>query len=375
MTQLLQFTAGAIWLATLSLALFGWLQYLRYRKIGSVSLPYECRNPVPWGLVHLIVIVLLFVFGQFLAGAIGFAVWGEESIEDSPIVWIGLAQLGLLATWLVVMFTMLPRCQSPTDDLGLALIPRDIVLGIFTFAMLVIPLFALQWCLSRFSEKQHPLIESLLEDSGGMFFVVGGFAAVIVAPIVEEFLFRVFLQGWLENLAAYRQAVRVGREFPPGFGVDLFWGRAHAYHRPQPSSTEDGLLTGDREDVAEISSNTEIDTPPPSVSANHPPNGLTNPYSSPSASLGFHVDSSGSHLPMRPASWPILVSAGAFAAAHIGHGPDPIPLFFLALALGVLYQRTHRVWPCITVHCLLNFVSLFNLWVIVNTPELADQLL
>ncbi|HTN76424.1 MAG TPA: CPBP family intramembrane glutamic endopeptidase, partial [Pirellulaceae bacterium] len=52
--------------------------------------------------------------------------------------------------------------------------------------------------------------------------------------------------------------------------------------------------------------------------------------------------------------WPILVSALLFAGAHYSHGPAPIALFFLAIGLGYLYQRTHRLLPCIMVHFLLN---------------------
>jgi len=39
---------------------------------------------------------------------------------------------------------------------------------------------------------------------------------------------------------------------------------------------------------------------------------------------------------------------------HIGQGAAPIPLFFLALALGYLYRQTGRLWPCIMVHMILN---------------------
>ena len=52
------------------------------------------------------------------------------------------------------------------------------------------------------------------------------------------------------------------------------------------------------------------------------------------------------------------MSATLFAALHASHGPDPIPLFMLAVGLGYLYQRTHRILPCVTVHFLLNSVTL-----------------
>ena len=59
-----------------------------------------------------------------------------------------------------------------------------------------------------------------------------------------------------------------------------------------------------------------------------------------------------------PPLWPIFVSSAIFALLHAGHGPDPIPLFVLAVGLGYLYRQTHRVLPCIVVHMLLNGVSM-----------------
>jgi membrane protease YdiL (CAAX protease family) len=38
--------------------------------------------------------------------------------------------------------------------------------------------------------------------------------------------------------------------------------------------------------------------------------------------------------------------------------PDPIPIFFFAIALGLLYNRTHRALPSIAVHMALNAASL-----------------
>ena len=55
---------------------------------------------------------------------------------------------------------------------------------------------------------------------------------------------------------------------------------------------------------------------------------------------------------------PILL----FGLAHVGYGPDPIPLFLLALVLGYTYQRTHRIVPSIVTHALFNGMSLFALW-------------
>ena len=58
------------------------------------------------------------------------------------------------------------------------------------------------------------------------------------------------------------------------------------------------------------------------------------------------------------ATWPILVSSFVFALLHLNHGPAAVALFFFATGLGWVYQRTHRILPCITAHLLLNGCSL-----------------
>ncbi|MBC8352638.1 MAG: CPBP family intramembrane metalloprotease [Planctomycetes bacterium] len=71
-------------------------------------------------------------------------------------------------------------------------------------------------------------------------------------------------------------------------------------------------------------------------------------------------ESQGGAHPVAP--MPIVITSAIFAAMHWSHGPDPIPLFFLALALGYVYQRTHRLLPCIIVHACLNGTTMLLLW-------------
>lgn len=63
-------------------------------------------------------------------------------------------------------------------------------------------------------------------------------------------------------------------------------------------------------------------------------------------------------------SWtwgPVMISSVTFAIMHLGQGAAPIPLFVFAVALGYLYRQTGRLWPCITVHFLLNAFSMIGL--------------
>jgi hypothetical protein len=68
--------------------------------------------------------------------------------------------------------------------------------------------------------------------------------------------------------------------------------------------------------------------------------------------------------------FPVLASAALFAAAHFGYGPEPIPIFLLALVFGYVYQRTHRILPTIVAHGLFNLISMVSMWQMVfNSSE------
>jgi hypothetical protein len=103
------------------------------------------------------------------------------------------------------------------------------------------------------------------------------------------------------------------------------------------------------------------------------PNTDMNPYASPSE-LKIEDGSLGAESPadLQPelfgwsACAPIGITSAIFALLHLSHGPDWIPLFFLAAGMGYLYQRTHRLLPSLTVHALLNGLSMWGLWVQVH---------
>lgn len=57
----------------------------------------------------------------------------------------------------------------------------------------------------------------------------------------------------------------------------------------------------------------------------------------------------------------IVVTSILFAGLHVGQGAAYIPLFFLALALGYVTQRTGSILPAIIIHVSLNSLSTITL--------------
>lgn len=322
----MQQIAGIVVLAILFAGATQWWSLLRPQSSLRVWLR-SCTPPaVPWGLVDLFLALSI-----WLVVNIGLAVSSQwilelpaeiESLEalppsrQIPLLWFH--SFGTLAVCALILLALRLRLQVTSRELGWsrADLASDVVLGARAFVMLAPMVYAIQWSLTQVIESHHPLLELLKAHPDPRYFAAAAFMAVLVAPVAEEFLFRVLLQGWLER--AFRATS---------------WG--------------DHLVHGERVRV--------------------PSHNL--PLEAAAGGAPSETTASTTEIPQssEPIVWrPILVSSFCFALAHWNHGPDPIPLFVLAMGLGYLYQRTGRLAPCIVLHLLLNLCSLGALWVAVQ---------
>ena len=292
-------------------SLYLWSLAIRRLRRDLPLLPFEPRPPVPWGLLA----PLLFV-GLFMSEAISVVVilgteqmdLGMENQSADQLSAMLLVSSTTKLLYLIAVIVWLIRIGGATwKDLGWDVCHgwSDLVTGVCGFFMLVAVVFSIQAVLSFVFEYEHPILDLLEADETGHFFATAFFSAVVVAPLTEEFFFRVILQSWFENLAEKWKKWSESRD---------------ALTEPLPA---DGVTT-----------TIEFD-----------------PQAETVAEAETDVIRCG-------AWWPIFASALPFAAMHIGQGPAPIPLFVLAIGLGYIYQRTHRILPCIVVHSLLNGTSL-----------------
>jgi len=320
-------------------SVWGWARALRRLRAGRSILPLEPRRPVPWGLVDLAATL----FAYFAFHGIGFFILRQklgvdlslDLVEMSPQDRAAVVVSGTLASLAAVIVSLaaiVVRARAGWHDIGVRarhVIP-DLRLGLFAFVMLAPPVYAVQLALVQWFPSRHPLILMLKENPDPVFLMITGLSAVAVAPLSEEYFFRLLLQGWLEKVAVVRGGLR-------------------------------GLLSAD---WAAEETGQEVYVVEPQ----------DNPYAPPSVGGTTEVELSDvNSIPrdqeeMSIRSWPILVSGVLFALMHASHGPDPIPLFLLALGLGYLYQRTHRILPSITVHLLLNACSLAALMMEISKP-------
>jgi membrane protease YdiL (CAAX protease family) len=275
-----------------------WFFVFARLKRGEEPVPHEPRRPVPWDGFTVLMFALLYLGSQFVTSLIAGRVYQQETgvplqaeqAKHDPRLFIRVLQANVAAAAITFLMGLaVLRDRADRDDLGFTMRDDDLRRGLLGFAAIVPPVLLLNFAVSQiFGRSQHPLIEGWREGGSPQLMLWSILTAVVAAPLVEEFLFRGVLQGWLERLVA-RQTE------PP----------------PMPLVAESDIL---EEPVVEPS-------------------------------------------PPRPSWAPVIISSAVFSVAHAGNGPDPIPIFFLALGLGYLYRQTHRLWPGIIVHALLNAFS------------------
>lgn len=351
--------------------LTNWYAGLQRMSTGQLLVPHRQRDTVPWGLLDLGVIVVLvaLVAGlgvgmvQKWAGVDPTQTMAEMSPGDQSTSFLAFGSGTLLATllacvWLAIRFP----AAGLTHAFNVRQLGGDLELGLRWFMMLMVPVAGLQFVLTRWFPTKHPLIEMLKESGDLSFLPVAAFAAVIAAPIFEEVFFRMFLQGWLEKVQITRRRTSLGDTNQVDRDAVLLGGSTSSEWRHGSEHANDLKPSGDAAtepgDAKLVSVTSELSGENPYTASTREADAGTL-----AAEPTKLVGDAESNSAARPVLWlPILVSSGLFALAHFSHGPDWIPLFFLALGLGYLYQRTGRIQACIVVHFFVNLLGILQLW-------------
>lgn len=316
------------------------------------------RRPVPWALIDLIGLVGLWLFASLAVSLTAHSLgWieatsdlNELSLNQRTAVILGNVAISLFIAGAGLAIVAL-RTHATLRDLGWSWsdIASDLRLGLIGFVMLAPPTYALQGLLVwLWKPSKHPLMEMFKGTPDIGFFMLLFVSAAIVAPLFEELMFRVVLQGFLEKSLVVCDDLNELLIGSSAGRVKLFDGIAGG------NTTASATIAGARLEGAAA----DIDP---------------NPYASPfplaeQTDTVVRRNSSSNQPELRgPRAWlPIAISSAVFALLHYSHGPDWIPLLFLAAGLGYLYQHTHRLLPSLTVHAALNSLSLWGLWVQVH---------
>ena len=197
------------------LGLFGFMAltglaawFVAFARISEkkAPIPFEERVLAPWKWS-----------GMALAGFVVFSTLlmiANKAVQDKepvpPIIdfqaAISMAAIYLLLMVVVVAWHRNVSCAK-WSDFGLPTsteqFAKDVILGFVTAAAALIPVYVVQSIivLTLGMPSSHPLVEQLIENSTLEAYLPAFFFAVILAPVFEEFAFRVMLQSSLERLA------------------------------------------------------------------------------------------------------------------------------------------------------------------------------
>jgi membrane protease YdiL (CAAX protease family) len=282
-------------LFAISACIFVWfLAFIRATR-RRPTVPYQPRRPVPWQAIDLAAIILFFLFSQSAMIEVVRTIHGTTTQVNG----------------------------SAVDEATTA----------------------------------HAVAQ-LLHQASPWVLLLCGFSAVVVAPLTEEFFFRVVLQGWLEALwhRNRRRMPAVHRLF--GSGVvpvlltSLFFAMAH-FRIGAPRFDPNYLLLvlgGDA--ISRLFSLAfAIGWLRIRAGANAVDMGWVPERFWPDIELGVCM------------FWAVAIPVYAMQATlnewlPKSIAPDPIPLFFFALAQGAVYFRTHRIMPLVVFHMVFNATSL-----------------
>jgi membrane protease YdiL (CAAX protease family) len=206
------------------------------------------------------------------------------------------------------------------------------------------------------------VVGRLIAERDVWIFLLSAISAAIVAPISEEFFFRVLLQGWFEALEHRwrRQMPTLRRLMSRGAGpillTSFLFARLHFHvESPQPGA---GFLTFVL--VSDMAARL--------LAIAFAVGWLRWRVGATAADLGWTPGNSRTDIKLgltglAAVAVPVYAMQCVLLAVLPKYlAPDPFPLFFFAIALGAIYFRTHRILPVIVLHAAFNSASLVLAW-------------
>ena len=182
-----------------------WGYWLHHWSRGRSPIRWQPREPVPWGGMEVAVIAVIYLLVQsavyqFLPSTLVGA--PRNSVDAQRAIFTSALSNGLVI-FVVPMF-LVGFVGSRWADLGLrrAQLRRDVLYGFVALLAAALPVLVVQLLVKTYlaSEEQvHPIIEAIRKNPTLPMWCLVSVSAVVYAPVTEELLFRVVLQGWLEK--------------------------------------------------------------------------------------------------------------------------------------------------------------------------------
>ena len=249
--------------------------------------------------------------------------------------------LSVINSVLMVLIPLLVRLTSGARlrDLGICLTGwmQQAVMGVGATLFVAPIIYLVQIGVGQFwppdPDNDHPL-KRMLEGQFTPGVVYLAFVSgVILAPILEELIFRAIVQGWLTAWLAPRRNPQPRQPLKPSL--------------PLQALGDDGLAA----DYWELDANAETNDWQKVPTPSDPSVGQT-------------------HRLCLPA---VMLTSLFFALAHMPQWPAPIAIFVLSLALGTVYERTGSLIASCFMHATFNALSTIALIAAILVGPVAKE--
>lgn len=191
---------GMLVLTVLSVSAGLWVHWLLQIKLSVWEQPVVPRRPVPWRLYEAVGIVLI---NLLCVSALRQQLFGGESPSPLTLQHVQANVAAEAALLVLIPLTLALFQRTRWADFGVQRegILEDVRFGMWGALISQLPIFLINLPLESIREqKPHEIFKLLQEQSGvGAVLIWTVILTVLMAPLLEELLFRVLMQGSLER--------------------------------------------------------------------------------------------------------------------------------------------------------------------------------
>ena len=188
-----------------------WVYRIRESRHTGSLLESRAQKASPIGIVDIGVTVMIWMtfvatVTLLLTVVFGFKLTPGESASAADTMQLnGILMLAQLAATFVAIGYFLMR-HGKVQWLGQRVSLRQDLLVGATASLMLIPLVMLiQAVVTQWIDYKHETLDSLVENFTGPTAFWAWIAAVVVAPVTEEFFFRGLIQGWLQRTFDHKE--------------------------------------------------------------------------------------------------------------------------------------------------------------------------
>ena len=182
---------------------FVWGQLLKRQSVEKSFLTPNDEPRARWNSIPELLVVFLTVFMLSFSLMLRFLKTSAE--QQPPVALNSLVQHVLFNLILSLILALaLVSKERPWSGIGMQLdhLGEQLRLGVYGFFAAVLPMTISMFATLPFrgAENQHSLLKQLMDSPDVATVSIIAVTAVIAAPLFEELLYRVILQGWLSTI-------------------------------------------------------------------------------------------------------------------------------------------------------------------------------